>query len=290
MEEIKQISINDENYPDILKKIPDPPKILYYKGKIKKEEPCLGIVGTRRCSSYGRQATFDISGVAAESGLTIVSGMAPGIDTFAHNSAVKRNKRTIAVLGTGLDEKSIYPKENILLSRKIVEAGGCLISEYPIGTGGTRFTFPRRNRIIAGLSLGVLVIESKQSGGSMITASYALVYKRKLFSLPGSIYALNSKGTNYLIKNGAKLVDNIYDILKELNLTELENNSKNMLKLNQFSEDEKSIISILKEPLHIDKIIEMSKLDAPKVLTSITLLEAKGKIKDIGENVYYLDS
>lgn len=180
----------------------------------------MAIVGTRLCSSYGRQAAFDLSKAAADMGITVVSGLAPGIDTFAHLAAIKRNKRTIAVLGTGLDDESIYPKENIYLSKKIISAGGCLISEYPPETKGARFTFPRRNRIISGLSLGVLVIESKESGGSMITASYALAQKRKLFALPGSIYALNSKGTNNLIKKGAKLIDNIYDILKELDLND----------------------------------------------------------------------
>lgn len=221
MEDIKQISISEENYPELLKEIPDAPKILYFKGEMKKSEPCLAIVGTRQYSSYGRQAAFDISKAAADSGIIIVSGLAPGIDTFAHTATVKRNRRTIAVLGTGLDEKSIYPKENILLSRKILKAGGCLVSEYPPGTLGARYTFPRRNRIIAGFSLGVLIVESKQIGGSMITASFALTYKRKLFAMPGSIYTLNTKGPHHLIKNGAKLVDNIYDILKELNLTDL---------------------------------------------------------------------
>jgi len=224
MEDIKQISINDENYPELLKEIPDAPKILYYKGEMKKAEPCLAIVGTRQCSSYGRQAAFDISKAAADLGIIIVSGLAPGIDTCAHTAAIKRNKRTIAVLGTGLDEQSIYPKENILLSQKILRAGGCLISEYPPGTRGARYTFPRRNRIIAGMSYGVLVVESKQVGGSMITASFALTYKRKLFAMPGSIYAQNTKGTHHLIKSGAKLVDNIYDILKELNLSYLNSN------------------------------------------------------------------
>lgn len=213
MEKIKEIKINDENYPKILKTIPNPPKFLYFKGILRKEEPCLAIVGARNCTSHAKQAAFDIAKKASKSGLTIVSGLATGIDSYAHEAAIKR---TIAVLGTGLDEKSIYPKENILLSRKIVESGGCLLSEYPPGDPGSKFTFPLRNRIISGLSLGVLVIESSKTGGSMITAKYAVAQKRKLFRLLKSTYSLNSEGINSFMETKAKPVSNIYDILKEL--------------------------------------------------------------------------
>lgn len=217
MEDIKKITIDDKDYPALLKEIKNPPKVLYYKGIIKSEELCFAIVGARQCSSYGRQAAFDIAGRLSDAGITVVSGLAPGIDTSAHLSVVEKGKRTIAVLGTGLDEESFYPKENINLFNKIIEAGGCVISEYPIGTRGARFTFPQRNRIISGLSKGTLVVESKETGGAMITASYALSQKRKLFALPGSVYSFNSKGTHKLIKYGARLVDNIADIMKELN-------------------------------------------------------------------------
>jgi DNA processing protein len=218
MKGIRTITIEENDYPSSLKQIPNPPKILYYRGTIKKYEPLISIVGTRKCSSYGRQITFDIAGKLSDAGFVVVSGLAPGIDTFAHTSAVKRNKRTIAVLGTGLDEEFIYPKENIELSRKIVENGGCLISEYPPQTKAASFTFPRRNRIIAGLSPATLVIESNQTGGAMITASYALSYKRKLFAVPGDIYSPTSAGPHKLIKYGAKLIDNANEIIKELNL------------------------------------------------------------------------
>src|SRR3989344_251373 len=218
MEEIEKIFIDDKNYPKILKEIKDPPKAIYFKGNFISDELCFAVVGTRRCSSYGKEIALEIAGDLAEAGLTIVSGLAPGIDTFAHLAAVERKKRTSAVLGTGVDEKSVYHKENIKLARKIVELGGCLISEYPPGTSGTRFTFPQRNRIISGLSLGVLVVEAKEKSGALITANFAFQQNRKVFAVPGSIYSLNSKGPHYLIKKGAKLTESANDILKELNL------------------------------------------------------------------------
>ena len=218
MEGIQQISILDKIYPKILKAIPTPPKVLFYKGEMKPEELCLAIVGARLCTSHGKQAAREMSASLAEAGLTIVSGLAFGIDTCAHSAAIKNNKRTIAVLGTGLDEKSIYPKENIWLAHKIIEKGGCLISEYAPGTKATQFSFPQRNRIISGLSVGVLVIEAKEKSGSLITANYAFLQKRKIFAIPGSVYSPISKGTNLLIKQGAKLVDEANDILQELNL------------------------------------------------------------------------
>ncbi len=289
-ENIKSINIEDENYPALLKKIANPPKTLYYKGILKKEEPCFAIVGTRRCSSYGRQVTFDITKKIAQSGLIVTSGLAPGIDTFAHQSTVRSNKRTIAVLGTGLDEESIYPKENIKLAREIVEKEGCLISEYPPKTKGARYTFPQRNRIISGLSFAVLVIESKESGGSMITASYALSQNKMLFAIPGSIYSFNSSGPHKLIKEGAIPVSNIYDILKEIPeafLKKIESEEKT-LNLANLSFEERIIIESLKEPLHIDKIIQITKLDAAKTASAISILEIKEKIKNIGENTYTL--
>lgn len=287
MEEIKEIKIEDKNYPKILRKITNPPKVLYEKGEIKNNEFCFAIVGTRRCSPYGKQATLEIAGGLANAGLTIVSGLAPGIDTSAHKAVIERGKRTIAVLGTGLDEKSIYPKENIGLARKIVEIGGCLISEYPPGTPGSRFSFPQRNRIISGLSVGVLVVEAKEKSGALITAQFAFFQKRKVFALPGSIYSLNSKGSHYLIKKGAKLVENANDILKELNLPALK--LKNGDKKGGENPEENLILDVLKEgSLYIDKIIEKTKLNAQIVASTLTVLEIKEKIRNLGGNIYAL--
>jgi len=295
MEEIQKITIEDKNYPGQLKKIKNAPKVLYFRGKIlqnktwegKPKELCFAVVGTRRCSFYGKQVALEIAGNLAEAGLTVVSGLAPGIDTFAHTAVAEQEKRTIAVLGTGLDEKSIYPKENIELARKIIELGGCLISEYPPGTRGTRFTFPERNRIISGLSLGTLVVEAKEKSGALITANYAFSQKRKVFAVPGTIYASNSQGPNLLIKRGAKLVDNANDILEELNLpTRL---ASQMLAGGSQTLEENLILDTLKEQaLHLDKIIEKTKLETAKVASTLTVLEMKGKVRNLGGNIYAL--
>jgi len=286
MEKIKKITIKDKDYPNLLKKIKNPPQILYYKGEILSEENRFAVIGTRKCSIYGKQAVLEIAADLAEEGLVIVSGLAPGIDTFAHKAAVERKRRTIAVLGTGLDEKSIYPKENISLARKIVELGGLLISEYPPGTPGSRFTFPQRNRIISGLCLGLLVIEAKEKSGSLITANYAFSQKRKVFALPGSIYSPNSRGTHLLIKKGAKLIDNANDILKELKLPEHSTVNKT---IKGETKEENLILTILKEKsLHLDKIVEKTKLSAAKTASTLAILEIKGKVRNLGGNIYAL--
>jgi len=282
---MEKIDIEDKNYPKFLKKIKNAPKALYFKGKFKPKELCFAVVGTRRYSSYGKQVALEIVSNLAEAGLTIVSGLAPGIDTFAHTAVVEQEKRTIAVLGTGLNEESIYPKENIKLSRKIVELGGLLLSEYPPGTRGTRFTFPDRNRIISGLSAGTLVIEAKQKSGALITANYAFSQKRKVFAVPGSIYFSNSRGPHILIKKGARLVDNANDILKELNLSPLPPLSGGEIQ----TIEENLILDILKEQaLHLDKIIEKTKLETAKVAGTLTILEMKGKVRNLGRNIYAL--
>lgn len=281
-DEIKTISIQDKNYPKLLKEIKDAPEVLYYRGELKNEENCFAIVGTRRCSDYGKQVALEIAGDLAEAGLIIVSGLAPGIDTFCHQAAVERNKRTVAVLGTGLDEKSIYPKSNLVLAEKILETGGCLISEYPPGTPGTQFTFPQRNRIISGLSLGVLVVEAKEKSGALITADYAKKQGRKVFAVPGLIHSLNSKGCHFLIKRGAKLVENANDILKELNLP-----LKTRGEVTGETSEENLILEVLKEEvLDIDKIIEKTKLSASTVASTLAILEIKAKIRNLGGNAY----
>lgn len=279
------ISIKDKNYPKLLKEIEDRPNVLYLKGEILPNETCFAIVGTRRSSFYGKQAAWEIASDLAEAGLTIVSGLAPGIDTFCHRAVLEKNKRTIAVLGTGLDEKSIYPRTNLRLAEKIIETGGCLISEYPVGTPGSKFTFPARNRIISGLSLGVLVIEAKQKSGALITAVWAKKQNRKVFAVPGSIYSSNSKGCHCLIKQGAKLVENANDILRELNLGLAESDSARLI--TGETEEENLILEALKEEaLDIDKIIEKTKLSASVAASCLAIMEINGKVKNLGRNIY----
>jgi len=284
MDEIKTVSIADKNYPKFLKKIKNAPAVIYYRGELNPSEQCFAIVGTRMFSPYGKQVALEMAGDLAEAELIIVSGLAPGIDTFAHTATVERRKRTIAVLGTGVDEKSIYPQSNLKLAQRILETGGCLISEYPPGTRGTQFTFPKRNRIISGLSLGILVVEAKERSGALITAEWAKKQGRKIFAIPGPIHSLNSRGCHYLIKQGAKLVERANDILKELNLPY---STSGVGYLTGGTPEENLILEVLKEgPLYIDKIIEKTKLSAQKVASNLAILEIKGKVKNLGANVY----
>lgn len=217
-EKINIITIQDESYPKLLKEIYAPPAILYIRGNFEpNDESSLGVVGTRNFSDYGKHITPIITSELSRSGLTIVSGLAIGIDTIAHKTAIENNGRTIAVLGSGIDTKSIYPTINRYLAERIIEQGA-IISEFPINTNPLPQNFPQRNRIISGLSLGVLVIEAQEKSGSMITARNALEQNREVFAVPGNIISNNSSGPNSLIKMGAKLVTKAKDILEELNL------------------------------------------------------------------------
>lgn len=286
-ENIKIASIKDKNYPELLKNIKNAPKIIYYRGELKNNEKCFAVVGTRMASQYGKQIALEIAGDLAEAGLTIVSGLAPGIDTFSHQAVVERKKRTIAVLGTGIDRKSIYPQSNLGLVDRILEGGGCIMSEYPEGTRGTSFSFPQRNRIISGMSLGVLVVEAKEKSGSLITSELAVKHGKKLFAIPGPIYSPNSRGTNYLIKEGkAKLVENANDVLKELNLPKVARKEK--IGDNQ---QENLILEALKEGSQdIDKIIIKTKLKPAQVSGTLAILEIKDKVKNLGGNIYAIDN
>lgn len=288
---IEKITIIDKEYPLLLKKIEDPPQALYFRGNIAcLKENCFAIVGTRLCSNYGKEAALEIAGDLSRAGLVIVSGLAPGIDTFAHLAAVENNKMTIAVLGTGPDEKSLYPKSNIRLSKKIIEQGGCLVSEYLPGTHGSKLTFPARNRIVSGLSLGILVIEAKYKSGALITANFARKQKKKLFALPGPIYSLNSQGPNLLIKTGAILAENSRDILKELNLTtETAKTKSDPTVINGKTPEENLLLACLKQgSATADQIIEKTKLPASKIISCLTILEIEGKVRNLGQNIYAL--
>ena len=289
MEEIKTIGINDKNYSKLLKKISDAPKILYYRGNIDAtNNACFAVVGTRRYAEYGKQIALNIAGDLAEAGLTVVSGLAPGIDTFAHQAALERKNRQIAVLGTGIDDKSVYPAENLKLAKKIIETGGCLVSEYPPGTHGSKITFPHRNRIISGLSLGVLVVEAKLKSGSLITANYAFSQKRKVFAVPGNIYSLNSKGCHYLIKRGAKLAENADDILKELALPG--KNFKIEKEAEGETKEENLVLRAIRQSAEdIDRIIQITQLPAAKVVSALANLEIKSKVKNLGGNIYAIN-
>ena len=209
------VSINDENYPNSLKNIYDPPILLYLKGNIDLiYEKSISIIGCRMCSSYGKVVTKKFAYNLAKKNITIISGLARGIDTYAHIGALEANGNTIAVLGSGIDV--IYPKENENLYNSIIKNNGLIISEYIIGTKPIPINFPKRNRIISALSSGVLVTEAKIRSGSFITVDFALEQGKEIFAVPGNINSVNSEGTNSLIKQGAKLVTSVDDILDEL--------------------------------------------------------------------------
>ena len=286
--DIKKITIENKEYPAILKEIHNPPKELYIKGEIiNQDKVAIAIVGTRRYSQYGKQVCLDIAGKLAKLGITIVSGLAKGIDTFAHQAALENNGRTIAVLGSGMDRKSFSPSCNYELSEKISEHGA-VISEYPEGTMGAVYTFPQRNRIVSGLSLGVVVIEAPKESGSLITASLALEQNREVFAVPGNIYENNSQGTNQLIKMGAKLVTRIEDILEELNLSHLLENTEKK-KIKPENKEEEIILSILSlQPMHIDEVIKLSKLSVSVVNSTLTILELKEVVRNLGKNNYII--
>src|SRR3990167_6273609 len=206
----------DENYPTLLKELPDPPGVLYVRGKIlSRDNLAIAVVGSRKYTSYGERATSELVRPLAKK-LTIVSGLALGIDSLAHRAALEVDGRTVAVLACGLDR--IYPSSNIRLADRILAGSGAIISEYPLGMPALKFNFPVRNRIIAGLSLGTLVIEATLESGSLLTAMSALDYNREVFACPGPIFSETSRGTNKLIKMGAKIVASRSEILEELRI------------------------------------------------------------------------
>jgi len=217
-ENIKTAVIDGELYPEPLKEIYGPPVLIYYRGQLPEREAFnLAVVGSRNYSSYGRMAVERIVDDLAKNGLTIVSGLALGIDALAHNAALKAGGRTMAVLGSGLDKQSIYPSSNRYLADKIIGYGGAVISEFPVGSPPLKHHFPQRNRVISGLSLGTLIIEASEKSGSLITARFALEQNREVFAVPGSIYSPNSDGANGLIKQGARAVTGADDWQRTLN-------------------------------------------------------------------------
>ena len=208
---IEIVSINEKEYPENLKEIYDPPISLYIRGnKEILNQKNMAIVGCRNCSEYGKKATKYFAYQLAKDKFNIVSGLARGVDSYAHLATLCAKGKTIAVLGNGLDQ--IYPKENISLANEILKNGGAIISEYPLGTKPEKMNFPARNRIISGMSNGVIVVEAKEKSGSLITADFALEQGREVYAVPGNINSVNSVGTNFLIKQGAKIVTHYSDI------------------------------------------------------------------------------
>ena len=283
---VKVLTWHDQDYPSRLKEIYDYPPVLYVRGSLLPEDEwCLAVVGTRRTTVYGKQVTEEIVTDLARSRITIVSGLAKGVDSVAHQSALDAGGRSIAVFACGLD--IVYPAENANLARRIMPQGA-LISEYALGTRPRADNFPRRNRIMSGLSLGVLVVEAGETSGAMITARLALEQNREVFAIPGSILSPASSGTNHLIQEGAKLVRNYTDILEELNLTVV----ARQIELQEVipSSDTESLLlkQLSAEPAHIDEVCRSSGLPVSTVSSTLAMMELKGLVKQVGTMNYVL--
>lgn len=291
-ENIRTIVRDDDSYPQSLALLHDPPPILYIKGAMRDDVPTIAIVGTRRNSSYGKQVTYEFAAELSNVGVSIVSGLARGIDTFAHTACVERNNQTIAVLGSGINEASVYPPENHILAQRIVDTGGAIVSEFAPGAEPFAHHFPQRNRIIAGLSLAAIVVEAPRESGALITAHFALEQGKDVFAVPGPINVLNSEGTNYLIKQGAHpimCVEDILEILKfQMPNAKFQTNykSQNQNIKNLTGEEQKILEALSREPLHIDRIGERLELPITKVNYLLTLLEIKDAIRHMGNNIY----
>lgn len=282
---IWMISEHDPSFPPQLREIPHAPILLYGKGeRLDMHRTHVGIVGTRRPTIYGKEVAAAIGGGLARHGLTIVSGLAVGIDTIAHEAALAAKSPTVAVIGSGLDEPSLFPRQNILLSRRIATEGGSVISEYAPGTPPTKEHFPLRNRIIAGLCRGVCVVEARERSGALITAQLALEQNRDVFAVPGSIFSPTSQGANLLIQQGAKLVARAQDICEEWGIESL--GALHPYSDAHLDNNEKIMIQLLEQELTIDELQEKTKIDTPFLMSLLSLLELKGYIRAAGNNAY----
>jgi DNA processing protein len=290
------ITLEDEDYPPLLREIYDPPIALYVRGDLKRacERPCLAVVGSRRCSTYGINAAASLARDLAAQGLTIVSGMARGIDAAAHRGALEAAGLTVSVVGTGLE--TTYPKEHKKLEGEIA-ASGAVISEFPLGTPPLPQNFPYRNRVLSGLCFGVLIVEAAEHSGSLITARLAYEQGREVFAVPGNITSQTSFGPNYLIKDGAKLVQHWRDVIEELprNLKEkilgiertatsdAQSNVQPIFEAVELSQSERQVLELLSPevPAHIDQLLITSSLNSSELMNALLGLEMKDRIKQL---------
>jgi len=285
---VNVITIKEEGYPALLKNIYDPPPIIYYRGdfiKIMKRKTGIAIVGSRKATYYGRKVAREIAAELASRGYIIISGLARGIDTNAHLGSLEAKGQTIAVLGCGIDR--IYPAENRSLAYRIIE-NGAVISEFPIYTKPEKSNFPRRNRIISGLTAGTLVVEASEKSGALITADFALDQGREVFAIPGSIHSFLSRGCHNLIKQGAKLVYSYQDILEEFEeKSEISKGEEGTVKEKRMIQEnltdhEKNFLKYISiEPLHIDEIADLTELSHALVSEILLSLELKNIIREI---------
>ncbi|MBI4328588.1 MAG: DNA-protecting protein DprA [Chloroflexi bacterium] len=279
---VRALTWHDAAYPARLKEIYDVPPVLYVRGDLRPEDDLsVTVVGTRRPTSYGREVAEEFAGDLTRNGVTVVSGLAKGIDGVAHRAALAAGGRTIAVFGCGLDV--FYPAENASLAREVAEHGA-LVSDYPLGTRPRAEFFPRRNRILSGLSLGTLVIEADEKSGALITARLALEQDREVFAVPGSLLSPPSRGANRLIQRGeAKLVTRVQDILEELNVTAVARQLEMPEVAHGLTSDQATLLRLLtRQPTHIDELYRQAGMPMPQVTSALSLLELSGFIRQVG--------
>ncbi len=286
---VRALTVVDPDYPERLRQIYAPPAVLYLRGELlPADELAVAVVGMLRATMYGREAAEALVAELVANSITIVSGLARGIDTVSHRAALQAGGRTVAVLGSGLDV--IYPYENKRLAEEIAERGA-VVSEYPLGTKPDAANFPPRNRIISGLSLGTVVVEAGEDSGALITADFALEQNREVLAVPGPIFARTSRGTNRLIQQGAKLVLSAQDVLDELNLASApqQMEMRELLGAVAANPTEVTLLGILtREPLHIDEVCRQAVLPAAEVLSALAMLELKGAVRQLGGMHYVL--
>ena len=277
---IKILTWGDEAYPARLKEIDQPPPVMYIRGEYLPDDLfAVAIVGTRKVTPYGRQVTEEIASFLAANGMTVISGLARGVDAIAHRTALKAGGRTIGILGSGVDK--IYPPEHRGLAEQMI-ARGAIISDYAIGTPPDASNFPPRNRIISGLSLAVVVIEAAETSGALITAEFAAEQGREIFAVPGSILAPQSKGTNRLIQKGAQPLLTPDDLMQALDLTRI-GAQKSARKILPADETEARVLNVLgSEPLHVDEIRNQADLPIEKISATLAMMELKGMVRQVG--------
>lgn len=277
---IAVLTWDDAGYPALLRQIYDPPFVLYVRGELlPADEWAIAVVGTRRASAYGREATRRLAGDLAANGVTIVSGLASGIDSHAHRVALEAGGRTIAVLAHGLDQ--VYPPQNRSLAARILE-NGALVSEFALGTPPEGRNFPARNRIISGLSLGTLVVEAGTRSGALITAEFAAEQGRDVFAVPGNIFAAGAAGTNRLLQMGAKVALGVEDILEELNLTMIGafQQAREIVPENEM--ESRLLQHLSDDPLHVDELGQVAGMAISEVTSALALMELKGMVRQVG--------
>jgi len=287
-ENISVVTRDEPEYPKLLKEIYAPPPVLYYRGDLASlQKNTLAVVGTRRMTNYGRLAIERLLPEIVTNNFTIVSGLALGIDAEAHLETLKNSGTTIAVLGSSLEKHNIYPATNRYLSEQIIQKGGLLLSEYPLGTIAMKHNFPARNRLISGLSLGTLVIEAGEISGAIITAMYALEQNREVLAVPGNIHQASSAGTNKLIKDGARVITSAADVLEALNIHAIK--KQQTLTSDPLSPEEATIVKLLQNgPKTFDQLVRESGTNAATMNATIAMLELQGKLKNIGSQQYIL--